>query len=187
MGIDINETTLTSSSGLVVTHSGKQVLKMGSTGTLQRYNLGQPMFRAGGSGGAVDVSIGAAGTWSPVILDATNVNVGACYNTGNGRFTAPVAGIYLVTASTYCIGRGGGWYIHPMFFVNDSATLRRPSAGGLHRMRGHGHTDGYNADTESFEFIALFAGDYVNFYLYNGGYANIHNPQYGRYEGYLLS
>ena len=186
MGIDLAGTTLTSSSGLVVTHGGNQVMKMNVTGTLQRYNVGQPMFRAGGSGTATGGNIGAVNTWVPVILNATNVNVGSCYNTGNGRFTAPVAGIYLFTASTYCTGTGAGWYVHSMFWVNGSMTQRRPSVGGLHRIHGHGHTSGYIDDTESFEIIVLSAGDYVNFYNYSGGFVNTHVPQYARYEGYML-
>jgi hypothetical protein len=145
------------------------------------------MFRAGGSGTAASANIGGvANTWTPIILNATNVNVGSCYNTSNGRFTAPVAGLYLVTASTYCTGTVAGWHVHSMFWVNDSANVRRPSVGGLHRIHGHGHTTGYIDDTESFEIISLLAGDYVNFYNYNGAVVITHVPQYARYEGYLL-
>jgi hypothetical protein len=186
MGIDLAGTTLTSSSGLAATFSSSQVMKMGNTGILQRYNPGQPMFRAGGSGTAAAVSIGAINTWVPVIYNATNVNVGSCYNTSNGRFTVPVAGVYLVSASTYCSGPTLGWHIHTMFWVNGSPTVRRPSAGGLHRLHAYGNTGGYSCDTEGFEIIALLAGDYVNFYNYSGSYACTYIPQYSRFEGYLL-
>jgi hypothetical protein len=186
MGIDLAGTTLTNSSGLVATYSSSQVMKMGTTGTLQRYNAGQPMFRAGGAGTAINISIGTVNTWTPIILDTAPTNVGSCYNTGNGRFTAPVTGIYLVTATTYCTGPTLGWHVHSMFWVNGSATTRRPSAGGLHRIHGHGHTGGYIDDTESFEIIYLTAGDYVNFYNYPGGYTCTYVPQYARFEGYLL-
>lgn len=185
MGIDLAGTTLTASSGLVATFSGNQIMKMGTTGILQRYNPGQPMFRAGGSGTAAWVGIGAANTWVPIILNATSVNVGSCYNTGNGRFTVPVSGIYLVTASTYCHGNGAGWHIFSMFWVNGDSASRRPS-GGLHRLHGHGHTNGYEVDTETFEMIQLVAGDFVNFYNYSGGFVNNYLPQYSRFEGYLL-
>jgi hypothetical protein len=73
-----------------------------------------------------------------------------------------------------------------MFWVNGDSTARRPS-GPLHRIHGHGQTSGYAVDTESFEIIPLAAGDYVNFYNNSGGFVNTHNPQYERFEGYLLS
>src|SRR5262245_44295534 len=187
MGVDLaGLTTLTASAGLVATYGGNQVMKMGSDGVLQRYNVAQSMFRAGGSGTAAAVSIGAVNTWNPIIFNATNVNVGTCYSTSNGRFTAPVAGVYLFVAASYCTGAGAGWYVYSMFWVNGTATAGRPSTGGLHRIHGHGHASGYSNDTESLEMIPLAAGDYVNFYNYNGGFVNNHIPQYGHFEGYLL-
>jgi hypothetical protein len=187
MGVDLNGTALTSSSGLVATYGGNQVMKMGTTGILQRYNVGQPMFRAGGSGTAAGVSVGTANAWNPIILNSTNLNVGTCYNTSNGRFTVPVDGIYLVTGSTYFTGGAAGWHLHGMFWVNGTASARRPSSTGVHRMRGHGQTAGYIIDSESFEIISLIAGDYVNFYNYAGGVSDTHVPQYARFEGYLLA
>lgn len=185
MGIDLAGTTLTSSAGLVATQGGKQIMKMATNGTLQRYNLGQPLFRASQSGAAAPVTIGANNTWNPVVFNLTSLNVGSCYNTANGRFTVPVGGLYLVCAHTYCVGAGGGWYVHQMFWVNGAATTRRPS-GGLHRMTGHGHTSGYNDDSEAFEVIWLAASDYVQFYNFQGAYQNTHYPQYGHFDGYLL-
>lgn len=185
MGVDLAGTTLGASAGLVANASAGQVMKMGNTGILQRYNPGQPMFRAGGAGTAAWIAIGTTNTWNPIILNSTNVNIGSCYNTGNGRFTVPVTAVYLVTAHTYCHGNGAGWYVHPMFWVNGDAILRRPSAG-LHRIRGHGATSGYEEDTEICEMIALVAGDYVNFYNFSGGFSNNYMPQYSRFEGYLL-
>jgi hypothetical protein len=184
MGIDLAGTTLESSSGLIAKYSGSQIMKMSPNGMLQRYNAAQPMFRAGGAGTAANTGMTST-AWNAMIFNSTNVNVGSCYNTSNGRFTAPVAGVYLMAACTYVQGAAAGWYFHPMFWVNDSATVRRPSAGGLHRMRGHGNTAGYNADTDAIEIMALLAGDYVNFYNYNNA-ANTWYPQYSRYEGYLL-
>jgi hypothetical protein len=186
MGIDLNGTTLTSSSGLVATYVGSQYMKMGTTGILQRY-VGQPMFRAGQAGGAATVSAGTANAWNVVILATTNVNYGGCYNGTNGRFTAPVDGMYLVTASTYFGGGAAGWHVHGMFWVNGTADARRPSTTGIHRLRGHGQTAGYTIDSESFEIISLLAGDYVNFYNYAGATGNVRTPQYERFEGYLLA
>jgi hypothetical protein len=185
MGFDLAGTTLANNAGLTATFSGSQVMKLGPTGSLQRY-AGQPLFRASQSGSPVQTAMGAVGSFSTVILNKAAVNVAGCYNAGNGRFTAPVSGVYLVTAQTYCTGGAAGWYVHSMFFVNDSSSLRRPS-GAMYRIRGHGHTAGYIDDTESFEIIPLLAGDYVTF-VNNPGVANsTYVLQYSRFEGYLLN
>lgn len=184
MGYDINGTTLESDAGLIATQGDKEIMRMATNGTLQRYNLGQPMFRAGQSGTAAGGAGLGTSVWTPVVFNATNVNVGACYNTANGRFTAPVAGLYLVTGSTYGNVSTTGWYIHAVFGVNGSTAAGRPS-GTLHRIHGYGIAGGYAFDTECFEIIPLNAGDYINFYNYSGG-TPTHTPQYGRFEGYML-
>jgi len=183
MGIDLAGTELYNASGLVAIYGGVPIMTMGVTGILQRFNLGQPMFRAGGSGSPAEAGLGTD-AWVPVVLNATNVNVGSCYSSSNGRFTVPATGIYFVTGSTYLTRYVQGGYTHPMFWVNGSSSVRRPS-GPLHRIRGHGGTYGYIMDSETFEFISLIAGDYVNFYNYCGGGIN-NIPQYSRFEGYLL-
>ena len=184
MGVDIVGTTLTTSSGLAANASVGQVMKMGTTGILQRYFPGQPMFRAGGTSGTWVTLTSAA--WNAIILPNTNVNTGSCYNTGNGRFTVPVGGVYLVTAHTYILGAAAGWYFHPMFWVNGVSNASRPnSAGAGYRIRLHGATAGYQSDSEIAEIILLVAGDYVQFYNFSNA-ANQYLPQYSRFEGYLL-
>ena len=108
------------------------------------------------------------------------------HNTGNGRFTVPVGGVYLVTAHTYILGAAAGWYFHPMFWVNGVSNASRPnSAGAGCRIRLHGATAGYQSDSEIAEIILLVAGDYVQFYNFSNA-ANQYLPQYSRFEGYLL-
>jgi hypothetical protein len=187
MGIDFAGSppvTLTADSGLRADY-GTLIMKMGTTGILQRYNAGQPMFRATGVGAAASVALGSS-AWVSVVLGSADINTGSCYNTSNGRFTAPVDGVYLVTASIYFSVAATGHYVHPMWWVNGSGTVRRPSAGGLHRMRGYGITGGSWADGDTIEMIPLLAGDYVTINNYCGG--NISwIPQYCRLEGYLLA
>lgn len=186
MGININNTTLTSNAGLVVTDwNGNQFLKQNPLGTLQRYSPGQPMFRAGQSGTAASVSVGAAASqWYPLVLNYAGLNIASCYNISNGRFTAPLDGLYMVIGATYFTGPTTGFYMHPSFWVNGSEPLRRGNP--IRRIRGHGRTAGYACDCESYEIIPLIAGDYVNLYLYNGNVICTHIPQYGRFEGYLF-
>lgn len=183
MGFDLNGTTLTNSAGLVATNAGNQVMKMGPAGVLQRYNLGQPMFRAGGT----TEGWSGVGTdqWAIPVWNLTDTNVGSCFSTVTQRFTVPVDGVYLVTAHSYVLINATGNYIHPMFWVNGSSNARRAAYGGMHRMRGHGIAGGYSVDGNLCEFIPLIAGDYVEYRLYCSGPV-YHEMSHGRFEGYLL-
>lgn len=184
MGFDINGTTLTNNAGLVATYAGNQIIKMGPTGVLQRLNGAQPMFRVSGSSTAWN-GIGTD-VWAVTpAYDLSDVNVGGCYNIGNGRFTAPTDGVYLLTGHAYLLINTAGGYAHPMFWVNGSTNLRRACAGGLYRMKGHGIDAGYSIDGGICEFLPLLAGDYVEYRHYCGG-SVYHVPHNGGYEGYKL-
>ena len=183
MGFDINGTTLTNNAGLVVTYAGNQVMKMGPTGVLQRLNSAQPMFRVSGNSGEWN-GIGTDGWALTPAFNVTDVNVGGCYNVGNTRFTVPVDGVYLMAGHAYVHFPNGG-YVHPMFWVNGASNGRRPSAGALYRIKGHGLAAGHQVDSNICELLPLLAGDYVEFRHYCGG-AVYHLPIYGRLEGYKL-
>jgi hypothetical protein len=144
------------------------------------------MFRAGNSGTAAGVADGTT-AWTAINFNATNVNVGSCFNTSTRRFTAPVAGMYLFSASAYynTPATAGVNYAHGMFWVNGDSVGRRPG-GPQHRLYTHGLTQGYSGDNDSTEIIPLLAGDYVEFRNAAAGTDLAIVPQYSRFEGYLL-
>jgi hypothetical protein len=88
------------------------------------------------------------------------------YNKGGGysagRFTAPVAGSYLLHWSGYHYKASAaiGHYVHPMFWVN-GATVPNSFRG-----RGYATPTGYAFHTEIADIYYLNAGDYVDMYVY---------------------
>lgn len=183
MGFNLAGTDLVSSSGLAVMSGATAFLQLTSTGLFRRHTM-QPMFRAGNSGTSASPQYGTT-AWVAINFNATNVNVGNCFDTVNRRFTAPVAGMYLFSATVYHTGAAAGFAIHGMFWVNGASNGRRPG-GPMHRLYTHGVAAGYAGDNNSTETIFLFAGDYVEFRNNSNDAANTLVPQYSHFEGYLL-
>src|SRR3989344_6479307 len=67
--------------------------------------------------------------WNTVIYDGISAgNYGGWYNTGNGRFTAPVTGLYWFHSQHFIYsGQSGVTYLHHVLSVNGSS---RGSGGG---------------------------------------------------------
>jgi len=61
-------------------------------------------------------------------------NVGSCYNSSNGRFTAPVSGTYLFGLSVQAFNSGSTTYINVALGVNGSSTVGSfvSGYGGVH-------------------------------------------------------
>ena len=59
-----------------------------------------------------------------MLFATVQVNTNACYSAALSRFTAPVAGSYFFQASCYFLkdGANDGYYLHPMFWINGSAS-----------------------------------------------------------------
>lgn len=122
----------------------------------------------------------ASDTWS--IMSYLNTTV---YNKGGGfsasRFTAPVAGSYLLhwTAYHYKSTAVQGHYIHPMFWVNGAGY-------GGYRIWAHFQPAGYAFDSEIADIYFLNAGDYVDVKIYCGGGTISLYPAYSMFSGFLV-
>ena len=195
MPLDIAGSKLSGGTNLLVTDaSNNQLFQQDSGGRVlaARDSSGAtrvPLFAVGVNAGSW-VSY-AASSWNTLTPGYTGgdgyLNVGGCYNTTNGRFTAPWTGMYLIQQSFYIYGNSStvDWYVHPMFNVNGSTNLRRGN-NTIYRIRGHGIPASYANDTDCCELMYLTAGDYVEIYHYSGGsmqYYGGHSQWSGVYMG----
>jgi len=108
--------------------------------------------------------------WTTMVFNYAVVNNGNHYNTTNGRFTAPVNGTYYFNANAYTYkanSPSASTYTHPIFIVNGSSETRHSSFTTNYRLRTRTYYDGgYSSDTEINDMFYLFAGDYVQYYVY---------------------
>jgi microcystin-dependent protein len=140
--------------------SGKANLTGGNTFTgNQVFDSGivripnQPAFSAMRRSG----TLGNVSSPTQIIFDSTHLNVGGHYNTSNGRFTAPVAGVYRF--DTKVQKRFGG--ILQMYFYKNNALFDRFNYSDL-----SGDSPGPMGAIN----MSLAAGDYVGiFYSHTGG------------------
>ena len=114
----------------------------------------------------------SANNFNYIVVSATHINVGSCYNGSNGRFTAPIDGYYFL----YGMYTGENNVSAPVMGFHKN--------GGSHQ----GEALNYNAtyDGTSMQQVKqLSAGDYVNWSIrdWNG---SAPNPWHTWWGGYLL-
>ena len=159
--IQPNNTT----NGIIVSNSGHVTMP------------NQPAFHAyGPSGSIADGSV--------VIPANTYVNTGSHYSTSNGRFTAPIAGVYLFFWSA--IGNNTNdvyrWFLHK----NGSAT--GIGANDVHLRQDTSATGSeYATNGSRVQMVSLSANDYVYIYFdSDGGTAAYYQSDYVNFGGYLI-
>jgi len=132
-------------------------------------------------------SSGSEGFTGVVVFDEEDFDIGSNYDTSNGRFTAPIAGVYwfsfdsLVSTNTSGGALGDNEYAVVQFIKNGSA--------GTFSQRSYNRTSGatqYNTITRT-DCIQLAANDYiqvnvVNEYIYSDNSGNFD----ATFQGYLI-
>jgi hypothetical protein len=115
---------------------------------------------------------------SIVIPSTTTFNVGNCYNTANGRFTAPIAGIYHFR--WHQLGPNAGSGRHDAGFYKNGALyngtrfiLNRETASTFESIHIESH-------------IQLAVNDYVQVVYLTGPGALWADNGYGTFNGYLI-
>ena len=135
------------------------------------YNAKKPYFVAGKNSNAWQ-NFTAAG-WLTMPLDWELSDNQGNYNTTNYRFTAPITGTYYFAASAYTYKNtdtAASSFLHPIFIVNGSSTLRHASSTTQYRIRNRTYySAGYAADIQINNIFYLTAGDYVQWYVYSSG------------------
>ena len=143
-------------------------LKISAAGYVTKPN--QPSFHVTLGGGQINSNVGVI-----VYTDTTtqiNHNIGGHYSTSNGRFTAPVAGKYLIAARMLT---NSSTQSYTIYMIRRNGTY----IGYI----GHNHTDYWIMESGTF-VMNLSANDYIDCYLVqhsgHGGY------NYASFSGFLL-
>jgi len=114
-----------------------------------------------------------------IVYGSTHYNTGSCYNTSNGRFTAPVAGKYFFTFSVLMGDSYTAAYHRVVFRVN-GATTNYIYGDSLADKGGHTTYVSVSLST----MMSLSAGDYVT--VYNEGLIPTYGTNYGQFGGFLI-
>ena len=155
--------------GMSINTGGVDRLIISNSGIITK--PAHPAFDAARDGGAVS---GA----NYIVYDTVFVNTGGHYNNSDGKFTAPVTGVYFFSFG--CIKNGNNNLARLYLYKNGSSNftedrhLRMPTGG-----------DGYGENGAITYIVSLTKNDYVQVYISEG---TIHadNDNYTYFNGYLI-
>ena len=151
--------------------NGAERMRISATGIITTPS--QPAFRAYNSTNNIWTLAGNA----TFVFNTTEYNIGNCYNTSNGRFTAPVAGVYQFNFYTIILGA----------YTNGAVSLRRNDGAPTSGFNVHfsPSTGGAWSNVVYTTSIYLNAGDYVN--MINGSTSvDYHGDDWSSFSGYLV-
>jgi len=156
--------------GMSINTGGVDRLIISNSGIITK--PAHPAFDAARDGGNV-----SGGNY--IVYDTVFVNTGNHYNNSNGRFTAPVTGVYFFSFG--CIKSGNSnlarLYLHKNGSSNnfmEDRHLRMPTGG-----------DGYGENGAITYIVSLTKNDYVQVYI-SEGTVHADNNNYTYFNGYLI-
>jgi hypothetical protein len=191
MPINVNGTVITGGTTVVATDaSSNKIYEQSTAGVVNMPRTSAnaaltPLFNVGMNSSSGWTDLGGVVQWT-YTAGSGYTNIGSCFNTSNGRFTAPWTGLYLFRHHIYAYGPDSTytWYFHPQYLVNGSYTTRRPG-GTPYRIRCYGLYANYQQDSDCCELIYLTAGDYVEVYAPRSGTMQGYGP-YNTFNGAYL-
>jgi hypothetical protein len=127
----------------------------------------QPSFSVGFSG-APTINSGTT-----MIFDTINHNTSSGYNSSNGRFTAPVYGVYQFS------------YYNNITGITSWAGVN-VIKNGSHQFRSYDGAGGSWINVAATFQLLLNAGDYVNLTAGGSGSQRYDSNSYGRFSGFLI-
>jgi hypothetical protein len=177
-GYDENAVRATIDSGIPTL--GTQNTTFGQIGLATRGSDGLNRRLVVGAYGAVMMPYQPAfsaygGTWtvgSTIVFGSTATNIGNNFNTSTGRFTAPVAGSYLITAQMF-VGTTG----------TTQANIEVNAASTIFELKCNTGEGAYQAVASS-KVVYLNVGDYVNMKATNG--SSLMGQAFTFLSGYLI-
>ncbi len=131
------------------------------------------------------------GGWTEVGWDrVASGNSGGWLNTGNGRFTAPVTGLYMFTLNFYHHSNAGATssYIHYGIGVNGGrVTGGGQGQDGTYTIMSNNQGN-YDGSTSFSRLMIVNQGDYVSAHAYSGGGAGYYMCGYhSLFQGVLVT
>lgn len=145
-----------------------------------------PWFIAGQANGAWE-SCGAAGWVELPYNTIGSGNAGGWYSTANGRFTAPVSGLYLFVATSYVYPAATSMpYIHFDIGVNGAANSGGGRIGSSYQIAGLSGEGTYGVSLRAVRLLYLTAGQYASVFNYCSAAGAYRYGDYSYFSGVLV-
>ena len=175
---------------LRMTVNGSDVLQIDSSGRAKFPT--RPAFSvAGTSGWRYSNSYGGPGghreIGGPMGFTFGHQTGGSNFNTGNGRFTAPVAGWYAFQTCWYFLNNNNntGEYYHPWIWRNQS-TGHAPTGRAPYTIVMHGNRNNYEDGFNPCMIMYMNSGQYASLGAYMAGNSGRHHCGHQIFSGYLI-